>query len=248
MNANDGFNNIDAFDIAEGEIFAALYDAFPIRITLDCGPVGLDEGRKVVLRVPEVPYKLHSVIHSRGLDWRRVLIDDLCGRGRLDEENINEPCIGTFYAELDSIKDSAVSAGARFEELKRFATVKAETADWLCEMGYISVEDEKKRKVEARVEWEYDERPPIGIWECIPADYVQIEFSTLHNARLTSKGLEALRAVPSSLVGTENEASLGEQLKDQISKTGSEVRQQSVSKIVGAVIGHAVGAMTGVGG
>jgi hypothetical protein len=148
----------------------------------------------------------------------------------------------TYPSEVDDLRmvpdeTSKTEAESRKGLAKR-ATIQCATASWLQETGYFASAKTVTRDRDISIHFELD-----GVYH-LKGDRILFPSITYENARLTAKGLEALRALPQSLSGESNSRkSLGEQLAEHAKDVTAEAKKQTISKIIGEIIGYAVRAM-----
>lgn len=137
---------------------------------------------------------------------------------------------------LQQMQDSGVQRAA----LERLTVIRSETAHWLVGSGYLDIEDEETISQNTSTMWRNEYGADLGVSRPY-SSYVR--YLSFKGARLTPKGLEALRAVP-DFTDSGPRMSFGEQLSNYANDVGTEAKKQGVSRIVGEVIGYAMRAMS----
>ncbi len=215
-------NNIDVFDQTVGEYFAALYAAFPVRIALETNPKelnDLDEGKLILPGLRAAKDKIDW-------DYDRI-VDDITSENEISSEMSEKEKI--YYKEIRNIKEGIPDLIAIRKRLEVLSIIRTETADWLHKSGYITVDKEKKGNWNTSIRWASQDDTLRDDRFVIYSGYAP--HSLYEGARLTTKGLEVLRAVPST-VSNEDNKSVGGQLVDQMKDVAVDSRKAVVSNLV----------------
>lgn len=215
-------NNIDVFDQTVGEYFAALYAAFPVRIALETYPKELNDLDEGTLILPGLRFAKDKI----DWDYDRI-VDDIKSENEISSEISEEEKI--YYKKIRKIKEGIPGLIAIRKRLEVLSIIRTETADWLHRSGYITVDREKKGSWNTSIRWASEN-------DTLRDDRFEIyngcaSYSLYEGARLTTKGLEVLRAVPTT-VSSEDNKTVGGQLVDQIKDVAIDSRKAAVSNLV----------------
>lgn len=234
MDAKDD-NNIDVFDLTVGEYFAQLYAVFPVRMDLQTYPVQLESicSDKVIL--PSLR------LDKETIDWDYDKISEDLSTDHLPGKEVSE-LEKKYFEEINALKKTFPKLISKRKELEKLSLIRTETADWLHKSGFISVDNVKQVSWNTSLRWASkqdtvrDKR--FLIYKGIA------KYSVYEGTRLTTKGLEVLKAVPATVSGADSMTSVGVQLVKQLKDGAVDTRKAAISKLVGEAISMGVGIMS----